>query len=134
MPTTIRTVGGKNGEAALDLAVTVSGMVITVPAGAFINQGHNYVLASDQNYSVGASAQPRYLEGYLVKVVSTGALDVLVDEIVLDGVDVPYNFGDGTYEVLHRLFDIHVPENTIDLAPLELRRLQIVPRDLGVQP
>lgn len=112
-----------------EVSVSVSGMIVTVGAASFVLGGEEYSLGEEVQYEastpIGTSA---VLFGYLVKERPSGDVMFLVDDYYEDGVDEMYEFTtEGTYERLHRLFLIKVPEGTTDLADADAFVYHIVP-------
>lgn len=113
---------------AVDLTITQTGMTITVEAGSFTIASVGYTLATDQNFI--ATADPTndtVACGYLVKEISTGDIELMVDEVVMDGVDTPFDLDDGTYQLLHNLFAIKVPTGVANLDTETMEATKIVP-------
>ena len=115
---------GESESFALNLMVAVENSLdIRVSSGSFKIAGVEYTLASDDVVTV--TVDPTYeteVRGFLVKNVSTGNPEILVDEYVLDGVDVPYSVTkDQDYELFAKLYIIRVPAGTTDLSGLDLR-------------
>jgi len=120
MPVGRTTLYAKPELAALDLAVTVSGMTITVGQGAFKHNGADEVLDDDVDHVVTADpTNPTNVLGYLVRVKADSSIDVVVDEVVEDGVDEVYAFDDASpYEFLHLFYYVEVPANETNLEDL----------------
>lgn len=116
---------------SLNLNVSIENLLdIRVSSGTFKIAGQDYNLESDGLETIDVdSVYETEVFGYLAQNVSTEEIIVLVDEHILDGIDVPYKFGDGTYKLLETLFSINVPPGTTDLSTLELRITKILPTE-----
>jgi hypothetical protein len=126
MPVVHKDCYGTPSVNALNLTIEVLGMTITVKAGSFINQGITYTFTEDQPYVVSPSDQSRCFRAALVKVVATGLPELVVDELILDGVDTFYDLDPAVHIPLYYFYRVQVPPNTTDLAPLNVDALRII--------
>jgi len=76
---------------------------LVVEAGSFVAGGVEYTLAADVQYAWEPCASARTVRITLVRERQSGAVAVVVDECVHDGVDRPYRFQGSPYEPLHVL-------------------------------
>ena len=91
MPVGITPTYAKPDVAALTLPVTVSGMTITVGQGTIKHEGVDETLSEDVDHVVTADPiNPTDVLGYLVRVKADSSIDVVVDEVIEDGVDEMY--------------------------------------------
>ena len=101
--------------------VEIDGLTVVVKATDFRLAAVDYSLAEDQEFDVTPDANSaQHVTGYLVEEVSSGSALLLVDEVVLDGEDTPYDF-DGDYRMLHPLYWFQVPAGVESLADVEVR-------------
>ena len=124
----INTIGNPKFN-VLDLDVAVENSLdIRASSGSFKVSGVDYTLSEDDVITVDVdSSHETEVRGFLVKNLSTGNPEVLVDECVLDGIDVPFNFSsDANYKLLGKLYSIRVPAGTTDLSGLDLQVTRIV--------
>jgi len=110
-----------------NLSVDHSGMVLTVRGGTFTLGGEEIELEADQPFTATSDADdPTAVIGYIVEEVATEAILLLVDEVVMDGVDEAYAFTrTGPYRALHRLFSMTVPAaaTTLDAVDVVVEHL-----------
>lgn len=101
----------------LTLEVEVAGLLVTVKKGSFRADGKDYALTEDMEHEV--VVDPSNLTSvlaYLVQLVD-GTVNVLVDELVHDGIDRAYQFDDGSVRPLCSIYTIHhIPPGTTDLS------------------
>ena len=100
------------------LAVSASGMTITVSAGAFRVQGTAYTLAAPSSLTL--DPDPTYARaaiGYLA-LDALGHPVVVVDELSKEFPGVVFDWAD--YKMLWRLFILPIPAGTTALDGLEL--------------
>lgn len=111
----------------VNLSVLVENFLsLRVSSGAFKISGMSYVLDEDWVHLVTVNSEHfTDVFGYLAKNLSNGAIELVVDEVLLDGNDVPYRFNDGLYKLLTRLFTVRVPPLTIDLANLDIQVIRV---------
>lgn len=119
---------GNSEKNALDLTVTVENLLdIRVSSGSFKIAGEDYTLSSDDVVTITVdSSEITDVQGLLVKNISTGNVEVLVDEYLLDGIDTPFVFAGSGYKLLERLYYVRVPAGTTDLSGLDLSVKRIV--------
>lgn len=115
-----RTVWTDQARNASVLSVSVSGLTLTVGAGSFKREGQDYVLAEDEEWEATNRPTKADASGYLVIEKATGQVGVFVDDVVHDGVDVPYVFNGSPFKVLQTLFHMDIPANTADLASVDV--------------
>lgn len=106
---------------AVDLTYQVVGMIITVKAGTLRIIGRDVVFTEDFGHEVPSSSVERYLKGFLVRNKTTDEITVVVDEILLDGTDEPFDFKTSDYESLMTLYEMAIPADTVSLEALELK-------------
>lgn len=129
MPVTNQTTYAKPDRAALELPVTVNGIVITVGKGGFKFHGEDLTLDDDVEFTVTVDpTNDTAVLAYLVKVIADGSVDVVVDEVVSDGVDVPFNFKGSPYELLTRIFFCEVPAAAADLSAVDITAIRVEAR------
>lgn len=118
------------GESEFDFPVVLSGLTITVQCdGIEIKiKGTTYTFASDEEFVVTNRAEITHLVGYIV-VDTTPDPDevrVYVDEVIEDGVDVPFDFPRGGQYDLHAyLYAVKIPAVTSDLAGIDHDRWRV---------
>lgn len=105
------------GDMDIALQVSVSGDAITVSSGTFSIAGRTYHLEEDVRTVVSADAtDSKKVIGWLVtpKGDSTGSADLVVDEILSDGVDEPYDFDHpaSAYVAIFKLFQVSIERDT----------------------
>lgn len=110
----------KTSDVDCDLTVEQSGMTLTVRAGDFTIVGQEYQLEDDEIFVVRADVD-NYTDifGYLVKDV-TGKVRLLVDEVVHDGEDEPFDVSASEYTPLLFIFNVRVPAQATSLDDEEL--------------
>lgn len=123
----------RSDDQAQSIEVIADGMKVVAKAGPFKHGGEDLALAEDVEYDVETSADTLWLDAFLVREVATGAITVLIDERVSDGVtfDDAYDFRGGPYEELFLLYSLAIPPNTTSLDDLTLTRYRM---DLVVRP
>lgn len=99
------------------LAVTVSGDAIVVSSGTFVVSGKTYVLEEDVRTVVSVDAtDSKKVIGWLVvpKGNDGGAAELVVDEILSDGVDEPYDFSHpaSAYVAIFKIFQVVIGRDT----------------------
>ena len=104
----------------VSLVVTAERAALHVGAGSVVVSGIEYALSSEQTYTLTTRALRTQVIGYLVRNRDSGAVAVLVDEIVTDGADVPFDFAGSRWEQLHMLYSFAVPANVDDLTDLAI--------------
>lgn len=96
--------------------VSLQGMNFTIEAGGAKIMGvqHSFLAHS---LAIHADADDSsHVYGWLVRAKSDGAVSVLIDEVVLDGVDEPYLFGDASlYLPVVLIFSMDLPAATTAL-------------------
>ena len=101
---------------SVDITVLLSLLQITVKAGTFRRHGVDYALPADiiHNATIDAT-DTTTIVGHLV--LNSGTPDVLVDEVVADGIDESYSFDDPNIVYLRILFVANnIPAGSTDLA------------------
>jgi hypothetical protein len=103
---------------ACELTVTLSGaMDILVGAGSIISSSNTYSLSEDVTHT--CVADPTHITrvyGFLALNTASGLMELVVDELVINGSDTMYLFDSNPYKKLHRLFLIDVPAGTTDIT------------------
>lgn len=134
MTITNKDVYSGGGVVLLDLTVEVSGMDITVKAGAFKAAGGEHELLEDVVFIATNRVENAWLDGYLVKAKDDGEIGLLIDERLSDGVtsDDAYQWEGGPYEQIIRVFEIHVPGGSSSLETLELQVNRVLERPVGM--
>lgn len=126
MPVKSINIRRRDPKERLDLKVSVSGMVVSVEAGSFRINGVENKLLEDEHCKI--TAHPEYKTGVLASLVlADGVARVLLDEVVKDGVDQPFNLKDSGYTLLISLFDCIVPAGATDLNDVDVRVRRYVP-------
>lgn len=99
---------------SVNLAVTQSGMDITVAAGPFVCGGASYTLALEEKQTIPTSDDDYHVWGYLVldKPASKGAL--LLDRFKVGSSGFDFS-GQTRYKCLHGLFYVLVPAGATTL-------------------
>lgn len=109
-------------DGGFELAVTQEGMNITVKAGTFRVKHEDFELTEDAVFAaVADSTYQTNVVGYLAQDLGDGGAVVLVvDEVLLDGVDAPSRWDSAAYRVLHAAFMARVPAGatTLDAVPV----------------
>lgn len=113
----------------LDVVLTVDLMSIEIPEFTFKIEGSDYTLSGGATVNV--VADPSYstqVWGYLaLDLNDSNNVVLVVDEILDDGVDLPFIFDGSTdYQLLERLFEVTVPSGTTDLSGLALHRWRLI--------
>src|SRR4030095_982207 len=73
----------------------VTGSKVRLQPLTFVHSGKTYTFTEPQDFVVQSQAFRCTVTGYLVVVKETGAPALLVDELLHDGVDLPYSLTDG---------------------------------------
>ena len=123
MKTKMKEITQKSDDSELSLGVVVKGMTITVKAGFFRFNGEDLEVTEDIGFKAAVDDRNVWLDALLVKQKETGAVTVLVDELVSDGItfDQPYEFEGGSYEPLLRIYSIPVVAGVTSLENVELQ-------------
>ena len=107
------------GGSVLDLAVSVAGLDIIVPAGVVTIGG---MRSLDEVSVHTVTPHPTYstaVQGFLV--IHEDSVVVLVDEVVKDGEDESYRFGPGSpYTLLVMLYECMTPPGITDLDGVDV--------------
>lgn len=112
-------------DANINLAVSQSGLQISVAAGNFKVSGTDYTLDTQQDFTAQNQANDCLCVGYLKRDTATQAISVLVDEIVDDGVDESIIFNDLVdTEILFKIFEVLVPANSTTLDGETITRIK----------
>jgi len=113
---------------AVDLPLSLSSLVITVPVGSVTYGGVSYALTAPETHTVGSYAVDCTVLGALVlDTTNSNTLRVFVDEFLHDGIDVPYEFDSSPYDLITFLYQLDVPAGATDLSTLDWYRWKIVP-------
>lgn len=121
----------------MDLVVEQAGpLSIVVRAGSLRFAGVAGALDADATFDVATRGQAADLVAYVVRNVVTKALGVLLDEVVLDGVDAAYAYRRGDpHELLAHLFTVRIPADTTELDAVNLTKYALRdPKDKGSAP
>lgn len=105
----------------------VSGMQISVPAYTFKVGGADFELTESWDFTASTRPEETQVMAYLVRNIGSSDIEVLVDEIVIDGSEVPYMFGDGAYEMLAKLWYAKIPGDSSDLGSQEIMAFRTLP-------
>jgi len=97
---------------AVALALSQTGLDVTVGAGAFTIASQSYVF-EEHSYSHVVTPAACSLVGYLVVVIATGEVHLFVDDIPAGG--TAYDFYGSPYQLLHLLFTALVPGGATSL-------------------
>jgi len=127
MAITVITSHHKPEKNNLDLDVTVSGSVLTIPAGDFKVDGLD-VSWGEQEFTLTQDPLKQLIIGYVAEDLTTGDVELLVDEILLDGDEDRYEFDDGLFRSLHILFQVTLPPNETDLDNADVLVWKTAPR------
>lgn len=114
----------------VDLAVSSSGMVVTVGAGNVVLSEVTYVLDEDATTTlVSDPVHKTYATVYLCRDPN-GDLKVVVDEMVGDPEDppVPYNWSESALTLLFQLAYVEVVAGALDLDAAPATVWRVVPR------
>ena len=101
------------------LEVGIKGNLVSIPAGFVTLARLEYSLEDTTEYLYTSKEVRSVLEGHLV-LTEDDKLAVFVDEIVDDGVDVPYTWKSSTLTYCAPLFRLDVPGGTENLEDLDL--------------
>jgi len=109
---------GQPSSGFLDLEVTTSGLVIRVAPGTFkvFGEEHQFISQMEHAVTVDPTNETDVL-GMIVQDKETEEVTLLVDEVVLDGVDETYAFDPTSpFKALLPLYKVRVPAgvNTLD--------------------
>jgi len=120
----------KNGvirDGGFELEVTQAGMSITVKAGSFRVKHEDFELTEDAVFAaVADSTYQTNVVGYMAQDLGDdGAVVLVVDEVLLDGVDAPSRWNNAAYRVLHAAFVVSIPAGatTLDATPVHAMHL-----------
>lgn len=120
----------QRGRAAVNIietTVQASGLVLTVDAGVFTLGGSQYTLSDQSEHTVTPDATDETeVSGWLVQKISDSSIEVLVDETVHDGIDLPINFVAVGYTPLHQLFRVRVAANETNLSNTTINVFHVV--------
>lgn len=127
MTITIREVPCIDGNVALD--VQQNGMDIIVKSGSFRVRGIDFQVAEDITYT--ASSNQTYVVramGYMARSKEDDSIDLVVDEIVMDGFTKNSRWDNTRYELLCPLFWANIPISavTLDDATIIVRHQKVV--------
>ncbi len=127
MTTTTIDTEAKASRHGIDLTVTLENLLdIRVAAASFKMIGEDFDFPDDIVHSVTVDGTDvTQVVGWIQKDNATGDAELVVDEMVLDGSDEPYEAPAGK-TLLHRLFDILAPAASADITDEELRVSRIV--------
>jgi len=130
MGVTVHESRSQRASTLIGLSVEQSGMDITVKAGDFRWKHAVYTLAQDEVCEVEADAQHvKSVIGYLTRDTITKAIDILVDEVLHDGVDTAYDPKRGDevpWEIIHNLFIARVPAGATSLDDATIKVYHII--------
>ncbi len=122
---------GVAAQNAVDLAIVTENLMdIRVASGTCKIASVDRVLPTAAVHTCTADpTDATEVRGFLVRDTSTEAIEVLVDETVLDGADAGYSFDDGAYEALAVLFNLIVPAAATDITSetINVRRIVAPP-------
>ena len=93
---------------------------VKVKANSFKHLGRTFTIPLDETFTCTDRSDDTQLMCYLVRDLATDQEDIFWDEVILDGVDAPFDFPDPDYECLMQLFSLLIPANTSDLDGLTL--------------
>lgn len=115
----------------LNLVVTLhSPREIRVGKGAFRIARSDYVLDDNVNHIVSGHADySTKINGFLA-VAPDETVEVIVDECIGDGLDLPFNFFGSGYKLLTRLFQIQTPPGDFEIGDLEVQVTRIIPHEV----
>jgi hypothetical protein len=100
-----------------DLELISDGMDIIVNPGTFRISGIDYVLKMRQRFTVQNRPVAASLTGFLVLFVENSVSEVglFVDEVLEDGIDIPYQFTEASLVYIATLFQAKIPANASGL-------------------
>jgi hypothetical protein len=97
----------------VELVVEQDGLRVVVRKGAFIFKGEEVILDDDVEYVAVPSTHPIVVTGYMVRLIETGEVTIVVDEVAQNGVDGPAR--SCGVDILHCLFSTTVMPEARDL-------------------
>lgn len=131
MSTTIQNRDHYNQPAGgfLDLGITTEGLVISVAPGTFKVFGDEHQFVSQMDHAVTVDpTNETHVIGMIVQDKTTDEVTLLVDEVVLDGVDETYAFdGSSPFKALLSLYKVLVPAEATTLDGLTMTVDRILP-------
>lgn len=108
--------------------LVITGSKVSLKPFTFVHNGTAYSIEESQDFEVQSQAFPCTITGYLVKIRETGEPALLVDELLHDGVDLPYHLDGGSpYELMFVLYCFDVPPNSTDLANVTITLNRVTP-------
>jgi hypothetical protein len=111
------------------LAISVSGLVVTVAAGSFKIRGHDYVLVEDATYTATPDADGAITAlCLLAKDTGNGdAVVLVVDEMGEWDEAGFFDWSTSQYEIISQLLSIQVSAGAVSLAEEDLAVTHYVP-------
>jgi hypothetical protein len=127
MATNYITTDGSPGVDAVDLTVAIVGVPptqIQTDAGIFHLGGVSHELLSNEVFTLTPQSVVQSITASLVLDGST--VELVVDEVLHDGVDESFVFDDSSYEYLAPLWMITVPADATDFSGLDLTVFRVI--------
>lgn len=119
MPTT-ETMTRSDGSILVDVPVSVEGLTVKTKDSEVRWNGEDYSL-SDFEGVVGPDAEClTYVSGYLVFDRDAERMTILIDEVVADDEDEPFDFTESAYDVILNLFNVTIPAGASTLEDLNV--------------
>jgi hypothetical protein len=118
MPTTVKKSQSGGDLIVAPEEVSIRGSNIVVIGGQYRVGGID-VEMEEPEYRYRAMKNDTHghsIEGHLVRSRSTGKVSVLVDEVIDDGADEPFQFKGSPYEPIANLFYAYLPAGNNDLS------------------
>lgn len=105
----------ESSKLAVDLAVELSGMTVTLRAGTLQLRDGEFQLDDDYEFTVPQSVHAQQVSVMVMRDTGTQELSVLVDVLVEDGVDVPWDQDTDPKELVHLAARGRLQPNASDL-------------------
>jgi hypothetical protein len=116
--TTITTLS--DGSLLVDVSVSVDGLTVDTEEATVRWGDDDYSLGSFSSDVTPDATDPTLVCGYLVYDTVAEEMAVLIDEVVADDVDVPYEFSGSPYTVITTLFSFTLPAEATSLDGVDI--------------
>jgi hypothetical protein len=116
--TTITTLS--DGSLLVDVPVSVDGLTVDTEEATVRWGDDDYSLGSFSSDVTPDATDPTFVCGYLVYDTVSEEMAVLIDEVVADDVDVPYEFSGSPYTVITTLFSFTLPAEATSLDGVDI--------------